>query len=124
MKKRPIFWLSLVVLIGILSLLFHPAGTDPAFRRKARAYQVFKSVGWSVMNYAKENGHYPENLVSVNFDHSFGKKEEAEALFSKIVYCRPETLNPQKDFILLVEPCENAVLIFYADGTSLQKNGG
>jgi hypothetical protein len=124
MKIRPITKIFILLVVGIFFAVIYQAIRANDTARRVRTYETFRSVGMAIIDYAKENGHYPDSLSILNYTDRFSEKKESQSTLTKIVYSKPETKNPQKDFILMVTPCSNWTYIFYADGTLLQKNGG
>jgi len=121
--NRIIFYSCVIVILGFLSCTLFPGGTSAASKKRFREQRLMCKLSTSLSEYAGKNGHYPNDL-SV-FRGRYPGEWDSYLDGRHTLYCKPETINPPNNFVLLIIKIEEKTYILFADGTiKLMTNKG
>ncbi|HOS66140.1 MAG TPA: hypothetical protein PK251_15480 [Candidatus Latescibacteria bacterium] len=115
MKKRIAIFFLTILALALISAFFFPAGTSPKARAFNRTRFYLHELHTCLSEYAKNNGHYPDDLSIFQDVHS---GEWASYLDpARVLYCKPETNTPPANFVLLIRLLKDKAFVVFADGT-------
>lgn len=115
MKKRIVILFSSILVLGLISVSLVPAGTNPKSKAFFRTRFYLRELSTCLSEYAKNNGHYPDDLSVFQDVHSGDWASYLDP--ARVLYCKPETNTPPASSVLLIKLLKDRVFVVLADGT-------